>query len=367
MPKKKILVLMKRFGSNKDMVKHNFGREIRLFEQLAKKYEIDFICPDYHLREHFKTKKNSINFFVVPASFLNPFTMLSFIGDIIRRKKYDVITPTTEPILGIVGYYFAKKYKIPIIYEVQDNYEMYDSYKIPFVRILERNVIKKSDYVFYSNFPLMKKLRFLRSKNIDIVENGIDLKQFKLMPKKDARKKLGIKQEIKLVTYTGHISKDRGIDKLVLAVKELRKKDDSIFVLLSGKVDKNINIRYPFVIYEELPRREQLVMALNASDVLVIASGDNAFTRYCFPQKLFEYMAVNVPIVATAVGDVIRILKPFRNSLCRPNSVEDLKEKISIQLKNKKIDYRKAAMNYTWEKLSKKIDKMISKVVNKNH
>jgi len=49
--KKKILVLMKRFGSNKDMVKENFGREIRLFEQLSRKYDIDFLCFDYNKKQ----------------------------------------------------------------------------------------------------------------------------------------------------------------------------------------------------------------------------------------------------------------------------------------------------------------------------
>jgi glycosyltransferase involved in cell wall biosynthesis len=141
----------------------------------------------------------------------------------------------------------------------------------------------------------------------------------------------------------------------------LREKDKSIYLLLSGKVDKNINIKLPFIIYEKLPKREQLVLGLNASDVLIIASSDNPFTRYCFPQKLFEYMAVNIPIVATAVGDVVRILQSFKGSLCKPGSTEDLKDKISVQLKKKHINYRRAAMSYTWEKLSKKLDNLIEK------
>lgn len=363
MVKKRILVLMKRFGSNKDMVMENFGREIRLFGQLAKKYAIDFICPDYYLKQRFNMKKNGINFFVIPVSFFNPFSIFISIGKIMKKNKYDAIIPTTEPLLGIIGYYFAKKYGIPIIYEVQDNYETYGSYRIPFVKFMEYNVIKKSDYVFYSNYTLMKKLKFLRKKNFKIIENGVDLKLFKTIQKKNARKSLKINPNIKLVTYTGHISEDRGINNLIEAVTQLREKDKTICLLLSGKIEKNFNIKHSFIIYEKLPKREQLVTALNASDVLIIASSDNSFTRYCFPQKLFEYMAVNVPIVATAVGDVVRILQPFRDSLCKPSSIEDLKRKINIQLNKKNINYRKIAENYTWEKLSKKLDKMIIRVI----
>jgi len=329
---------MKRFGSNKDMVKENFGREIRLFEQLSKKYRVDFLCPDYHLRERFNIKKNGVNYFIVPVSFLNPFSMMKSINKLIRKNKYDLIVPTTEPLLGIIGYYFSRKYNIPIVYEVQDNYEIYDSYKIPFVRFMEHNVIKKSDYVFYSNYTLMKKLKFLHKDKFEIIENGVDLKLFKKIPRKVARKALKINQNIKLVAYTGHISKERGIDNLIKAVAQLRKNNKLIYLLLSGKVDKDINIKLQSVIYKKLPTREKLVLGLNASDVLIIASSDNPFTRYSFPQKLFEYMAVNIPIVATAVGDVVRILQPFQNSLCKPGSIEDLKNKINIQLKKGHIN-----------------------------
>jgi glycosyltransferase involved in cell wall biosynthesis len=288
--------------------------------------------------------------------------MLGSINRIMKENNYDVIIPTTEPILGIIGYCFAKKYKIPIIYEVQDNYEMYDSYNIPFVRFFDNKVIKNSNYVFFSNYTLMNKHKFLRNKKIEVIENGIDLDFFRLIPKKSARNSLGIGQKIKLITYTGSISKDRGVDLLIDAVGELAEGDKRIYLLLSGRVENGISISKPWIIFKELPKREQVVEALNASDLLVLASTDNQFTRYSFPQKLFEYMSVNVPIVATEVGDVKRILKPFKGSLCKPNDIKELKSKILHQMKRKNINYRKTAMNYTWEKLSKRLDKMIMQV-----
>ncbi|MBR9706800.1 glycosyltransferase family 4 protein [Candidatus Pacearchaeota archaeon] len=343
------------------MVKDNFGREIRLFEQLTNKYEVHFLCTDFHLKQDFITKKNDIQYYVVPSSLMFPLSIIRRVKKLIKKNRYDYIIPTTEPLLGIIGYYYAKKYNIPIIYEVQDNYEIYDTYKIPFIRKLDYNVIKKSDAVFFSNYALMNKLRFLRNETSPIIENGVDLDTFKIIPKKFCRKKLNIDQKTKLITYTGHISKDRGIDKLIQAVKELREKDKTFYLLLSGKIDKGMNIKYPFVLFKALPKKEELVMALNASDILIIASTDNPFTKYSFPQKLLEYMAVNVPIVATAVGDVVRILKPFKGSLCKPGSIQDLKNKILLQL-NKKMDYRKEAMKYTWKVLSKRLDNIIKSV-----
>ena len=45
----KILVIMKRFGANKDMVMEDFGRQIRLFENLVKRHKVDFFCPPWLL------------------------------------------------------------------------------------------------------------------------------------------------------------------------------------------------------------------------------------------------------------------------------------------------------------------------------
>ena len=64
----KILVIMKRFGANKDMVMQNFGRQVRMFENLAKKHQIDFLCPDYTRKESKIVEKNGLRFFVVPVS-----------------------------------------------------------------------------------------------------------------------------------------------------------------------------------------------------------------------------------------------------------------------------------------------------------
>ena len=62
----KLLVIMKRFGANKDMVMENFGRQIRLFENLTKKHKIDFFCPDYTKKESKTLERNGIKYFIEP-------------------------------------------------------------------------------------------------------------------------------------------------------------------------------------------------------------------------------------------------------------------------------------------------------------
>src|SRR3989344_8248787 len=128
-----ILVIMKRFGANKDMVMQNFGRQIRLFEPLAKKHKIDFLCPDYVKKEDKTITNKGIKYIVKPAGLFSIISFLSYFKNLIKKEKYDIIVATTDPLIGIISYSYSKKFKIPFVYELQDNFEIYDAYKIPFV------------------------------------------------------------------------------------------------------------------------------------------------------------------------------------------------------------------------------------------
>lgn len=362
--KKKIILIMKRFGSGRDMIKENFGREIRLSEPLTQKYDITIVGVDFHKKGNFTFEKNHIKYVVYPFNILNPFAFTRKLSHFMQQGKYDLVIPTTEPLIGIAGFHAAQKHNIKVLYEVQDNYEAYYSYKLPFVKQLDERVIKKSHSVFFSNYALMQKLRHLRGHDENIVENGVDLSLFEKIPKKQARQKVGFDQSIKIVTYTGGIHKLKGVQQLIDAVRELYKQDKNVRLLLSGPIHKGFSLHEKFIMYRAFKKRQDLVYGMNASDVLVIPNPENKFTKYCIPLKLFEYMALDIPIVATKVGDVKRILEPFPESLCEPNDIDDLREKIKSQLTNTKTtSYSTHVKQYTWNNLSKKFEHIIEKAL----
>ena len=111
----KILVVMKRFGSNKDMVLQNFGRQRRLFQPLARKHKIDFLCPDYVKKESKFFKSNGLRFIVKRAGFFSAIWLLKSLDDLIKKEMYDIIVASTDPLIGAVCYRFSKKHKIPIV------------------------------------------------------------------------------------------------------------------------------------------------------------------------------------------------------------------------------------------------------------
>lgn len=355
----RILVIMKRFGANKDMLMQSFGRQIRLFEPLAKKHEIDFICPDYKKHERRNIRKNNINYYVRPYSLLMHFSFARELEALIKKNRYSVIVGSTDPIFCILGYFYAKKFGVKHIYDMQDDYTGYGSYKIPFIPYLDGIAVKKSDAVITVSQTLNDKIRKIRKKPAVTIQNGINTSEFGRISGAKAKKVLKLPKG-KLIIYVGEISRLKGVDILIEAFKDVKKTFPEAKLLLSGKILDNINVNQEGVIYEEYPKRPEVVTALNAADVAVLPNRKSAFSKYCFPYKLLEYMAASLPIVAASIGDASLILRRYKGNLFRPDDKNDMAEKLIYALKrSKKINYGKLLKSMAWESLAKKLDKII--------
>ena len=358
----KVLVLMKRFGTNKDLVMQNFGRQIRLFEHIKKfGHDIDFLCLDYKKLESKKIRKNNINYYVEPFSLTKFSVFLKKLDLLLSANNYDIIVASTSPILGIIGYFYSRKHKVMMMYELQDSFDVYDEYKIPLVKQIDKYVTKKSEMVVCASHALMDKVKKFRKKATYVIENGIESNLFKPMDKIKCRKMLGLPLDAKIIVYMGHITRLRGFDTLLAAFNNVRKVYPNSYLLVSGQIDKDISIKHKNVLFDALPKRKQVAMAINSGDVAVIPDSRNAFTEFSFPYKLVEYMACKVPIVATDIGDMSLILKKYYGSICKPEDADVLSKKIIAKLKNnKKVDYGKDLKHLTWKNLAVNLNKILT-------
>jgi len=95
---------------------------------------------------------------------------------------------------------------------------------------------------------------------------------------------------------------------------------------------------------------------LKSADVLVLPNkkGDVVSEYYTSPLKLFEYMASNVPIVASNLPSIKEILNDENSFLFEANNQDDLLKKINYSLNNEEESRIKAsksfedAKKYTW-------------------
>lgn len=364
----KILVLMKRFSSNKDQIKQNFGREVRLFSEIDKLGQtVTVLCADQQRKERLSTKLNGMKVEIYPFSLrgMGKFTAVARS----MAKENDIVVGTSHPLLGYVAHLAATTSGRRLVFDLRDNYETYSLTRLPLLqrglisRIVNNHVIKRADLVVCVSETLRQKVARMRKKATVVVPNGVSTKMFKPLKKEACRKKLGLPAEAPIIIYAGHISKDRGTDTLIRAFEIIREKMPDARLLLSGKVDRDIDIRKEGVIYKELPERTEVVMAINASDAAVLPQPENSTTKYTFPYKLMEYIACGVPVVATRVGDVVDVLKDYQGSLAEPGNAEDLAEKITAALSLKKRpDYSKIVEQHGWEKLARKLNSELVKL-----
>jgi len=213
-------------------------------------------------------------------------------------------------------------------------------------------------------------LKAVRKHEIFVMQNGVDIGLFKPMNKLKCRAELKLPKEAKIIAYTGSIQQRQGVDLLVNVFNKLKREIKELRLVIAGRFVKGqenkINLNYNGIIYFNSLTQDKIAKLINAVDVAVVPNRDDAFTRYCFPYKVVEYMACNTPIVATKLGDVELMLKDYKDSLCMPDNEEYMCKKIKIQLKKGKINYRKNVKNNTWDSIAYRLHKILVDFLEKN-
>ncbi len=165
------------------------------------------------------------------------------------------------------------------------------------------------------------------TEKIHDVPNGITFADFEQVEsKQEARARLNLPQDVKLVLYIGALDGWKGTDTLFEASKLL---PDTIQVAIIGG-EKNriacLKMQYPHVLflgqqpYRELPNNQA------AADVLVVPNtGKNDVSlRFTSPLKLIAHMASNRPIVASDLPSIRELVGDATAILVTPDSPEAL-------------------------------------------
>ncbi|MFA6393952.1 MAG: glycosyltransferase family 4 protein [Patescibacteria group bacterium] len=205
------------------------------------------------------------------------------------------------------------------------------------------------------------------SAKIIVAPDGVDLEEFSLdFPGNDAKKRLPLLPEKKIIVYSGNIYYHdwKGVDVLLESLKYL---ENVICLLVGGDQaeSKETNKRFgtdKVIMTGQLAHRE-VPSYLKAADVLVLPNkkGNVTSEYYTSPLKLFEYMASGRPIVASDLPSLREILNNNNSVLINPNDpralAEGIKKVLADQILAEKISARALSdvKKYTWQKRAEKI------------
>jgi len=183
---------------------------------------------------------------------------------------------------------------------------------------------------------------------ITVIPDGVDIAQFDIaISKEEARARLGIESNKKLVIYTGSLYAWKGTDTLEEAGR-----------LLPENIEVKIVSGRP---YAEIP------LYLKSSDVLVLPNSalEIASKIYTSPMKLFEYMASGTLIITSDVPAIREILDESSAVFFKADDVVSLRGTLLTSLRDvdsvgrlAKIS-QKLALKYTWQSRAEQITQLI--------
>lgn len=185
-----------------------------------------------------------------------------------------------------------------------------------------------------------------------------------------ARKKIGMRDNKKLLLFFGNITRYKGLKNLVLALDNLKKKRDDFMLIIAGNIHRNyhtydedvqrkieeFNLRDNIIEKIEFIHDKDVEVYFKAADVLIlpyltIFQSGVPFLAYSF----------GLPVIATDVGSLREdIIEGETGYICQPENPEDLAQKIDLYFnsdlfKNLKENRIKiiawANEKYSWDKI----------------
>ena len=180
---------------------------------------------------------------------------------------------------------------------------------------MEKVLAKRCDLVVAVNGSCAREMALsLGIETPLVIRNCIDPVKDTEAPLEGLRKQLGLVPGEKLVLYSGQFQKGRGLENLLKAWKRMPSGFHLVFLgrgplegelrtLVVNEGIKNVTFLPP-VRTAEIP---QFTRGVNLGVVLIEAKDLSKY--YCLPNKLFEYIAAGIPVLASDLPEIRRLVE----------------------------------------------------------
>jgi glycosyltransferase involved in cell wall biosynthesis len=187
------------------------------------------------------------------------------------------------------------------------------------LRILSIFAIVLSKFnIFVSQKQVRQVKLFLRG--FDVIPCGIDYSLFYATPKAEARLKLGIDKEKKIVLFSSTFKRPE--KNAALALEAMKQVPDAELVELDGYT------------------REQVRLLMNACDVGLLTS-----TREGSPQFVKELLACNRQVISTNVGDVEETISNIKGCFIVPFEATEVAKAIKSSFEYDRVEVPKSILD----------------------
>ncbi|MCK5632203.1 glycosyltransferase family 4 protein [bacterium] len=308
----------------------------------------------------------------------------------LKRKKIDVVYQRYS-LLNFVGALISWIKKVPFVLEfngsevwIDKNWQSKGWMRIRFIiRWIENFNLKKADTVVVVSQVLKDMLvqQGIHANKILVNPNGVDTVRFDsaclVDARKDIRKKYNITEKF-VFGFIGSFSVWHGIETIAQMIPKIIKRYPQAHFLLIGSGPlvpflkdslQKSGIGSDGVTLTGTVAQEESQDYLSACDVFLSPTLPNSDGSRFFgsPTKMFEYMSLAKPIIASDLEQLSELLDDGAGILVKPGYVQafvDAACDLVIMNEEKRKNFgmrvrQKAIKNYTWYEHTKKIIKSI--------
>lgn len=213
-------------------------------------------------------------------------------------------------------------------------------------------------------------------------EYGIEVKVVRNMPVKQfpatkvkSRMELGLPKEGKIILLQGAgINVDRGAEEAVQSMKWVK---NAVLLIIGGGdaitslklMVQKLNLSEKVMFIPKLPFEDLREYTLCADIGLTLDKDTNLNYRYSLPNKLFDYIHAGVPVVASPLQEVKRIVEQYGIGECTasvtPEAIADKVNELlgdDKKLKGYKANTVKAKEELCWENERKTLEEVIRQI-----
>jgi glycosyltransferase involved in cell wall biosynthesis len=254
------------------------------------------------------------------------FMISSVIAGLFEKRPHVLVATSPQFFCACGGWLLSAVRRLPFVFELRDLWPatilavgaMRRGILIKLLERLELFLYRRADQIVSVTEAFKKDLvaRGIPAEKIEIVTNGADLERFSPIPRDSAwARELGLEGKF-IVGYIGTHGMTHGLDSILEAAKLVQADPDVAFIFVGTGAEKAAlqqkalqaslsNVKF-------LPQqpKEKMPAVWSLCDAALIPLKDRDLFRTVIPSKLFEAMAMGVPIIMSIpAGEATQILQ----------------------------------------------------------